>query len=100
MTKLKNMKTRITATAPTVYQLKSLSAFGIKTKNHLDGSFSIEQEFESEEAAKNFLKERANIWAQSHSTTEDELEEMIDLINTYGSLTLDAVTASVEIFNR
>lgn len=94
------MKTRITATAPTAYQSRSLSAFGMPVKKLLDGSYTSEEEFESYEEAKKYLIQKANDWYNSHNTTEDELDEMLSDIEMYGNLTLDAVTASIENYNR
>lgn len=96
------MKTRITATAPTVYQSRSLAAFGmsINPVKNLDGSYTAEEEFESYEEAKKYLIQKAHGWYNSHDTTEEELNEMLADIEIYGNLTLDAVTASIEKFNR
>ena len=74
----------------------AISAFGMPVKKHLDGSFSAEQEFASKDEAKAYLKSRAHSWYDSHNTTDDELSEMLDQIGKYESLTLDAVTASIE----
>ncbi len=90
------MKTIITATAPTVYQLKSLSGFGIKTNQHMNGSFTFVQEFINKLDAEKYLLKRAYIYSNVHDTTEDELNEMINTITNNGSLTLDAVTAHIE----
>ena len=94
------MKAIITATAPTAYQSKSLSAFGMNVKNHPDGSFTSEMEFDDEAQAKLFLKLRANAWYNSHDTTENELSEMVEQIEKYNSLTLDAVTASIDVIDE
>ena len=94
------MKAIITATAPTAYQLKSLSAFGMDVKSHPDGSLTSKMEFENEVQAKSFLKLRANAWYGSHDTTGDELNEMLEQVEKYSSLTLDAVTASIDVVDE
>ena len=94
------MKAIITATAPTAYQVKSLSAFGMNVKNHLNGSLTSEMEFDDETSAKEYLKSRAQLWSQSHDTTDDELKEMLEQVEKYSSLTLDAVTASIDVIDE
>jgi len=94
------MKAIITATAPTGYQSKSLSAFGMNIKNHPDGSLTSEMEFEDEKQAKKYLISRAEAWWNSHDTTDEELTEMFAQIEKYSSLTLDAVTASIDVVDE
>lgn len=94
------MKAIITATAPTAYQSKSLSAFGMNVKSNVDGSFTSEMEFESEAQAQAFLKLRAHAWYSSHDTTDDEFTEMLEQIEKHSSLTLDAVTASIDMIDE
>lgn len=94
------MKAIITATAPTAYQAKSLSAFGMNVKNHLNGSLTSEMEFDDEASAKAYLKSRAQLWSQSHDTTDDEFTEMLEQVEKYSSLTLDAVTASIDVIDK
>ena len=94
------MKAIITATAHTAYQSKSLLAFGMNVKSHPDGSLTSEMEFEDEAQAKAFLKLRANAWYSSHDTTDDELNEMLEQVEKYSSLTLDAVTASIDVIDE
>ena len=53
------MKTIITATAPTVYQLDALRHFGMGFNKNLNGSYSASMEFDSEEDAKDYLKGKA-----------------------------------------
>jgi len=89
------MKTIITATAPTAYQLNSLASFGIDIKKHLNGSYIATQEFYNEDEAKKYLKARAENWYYNTSCNEFELQDMYkDIENGY--LTLDAVTANIE----
>jgi hypothetical protein len=93
----KIMTFKITATAPTSYQLQSLRTFGIGADKNGNGSFSGEKEFDTEEEAKDYLKGRASIYNESDPEgTEQRLAEMHDSIEKYGSLTLDAVTANIE----
>jgi len=85
------MNYKITATAPTSYQFNSLLAFGIGYRKNLNGSLTAEQEFETEEEAKEYLKDRADMYFE----TEYELNEALDQIEKYGCLTIDAVTAEI-----
>lgn len=94
------MKAIITATAPTGYQSRSLSTFGMDVKKNLDGSFTSEMEFEDEAQAKAFLIKRAELWYNDHDTTGEELNEMLGQIEKYSSLTLDAVTASIDVIDE
>lgn len=82
---------RITATAPTTYQYQSLRHFGIPIKQHIGGSFSSEQYFDTEKDAKDYLISRAEMYFES----EKELNDAIENINKYKSLSLDAVTAHI-----
>lgn len=82
----------ITAIAPTIYQIRSLSAFGLEVKAHKSGSYSIEQEFETKEEAIEFLKNRAY---QYYDEFEGQADEHIEGIEKSGMLTIDAVTARI-----
>lgn len=54
------MKTIITVTAPTVYQLQSLREFKLRnSKKCFDGSFLAWQEFDTIKEAREYLKELA-----------------------------------------
>ena len=86
------MKTIIKATAPTGYQLRSLRAFGMPITDHRNGSYSAKQEFDSEEEAIIYLTKRAEIYFE----TDEEIEDAIEIIEKYGQLRLDAVTAYIE----
>lgn len=82
---------KITATAPTTYQLSSLFHFGMPVKNRLNGRHDAEMEFESIQEAKDYLTDRATIYADN----EDELNELlIQIDNNY--LELDAIRAHIE----
>lgn len=82
----------ITATAPTVYQSRSLTSFGIGNKALGNGSYVGKMEFFSLEQAKKHLVDRANMYFDD----EKELENAIDDIEKYNCLTLDAVTARID----
>jgi hypothetical protein len=84
---------KVIATAPTTYQLNSVRQFGSPITSHRDGSHVFSQSFETEEMAKEYLKERAHLY---YKDTEEELNEAIDDIEMYGCLSIDAVTASIE----
>jgi hypothetical protein len=83
---------KITATAPTTYQLQSLRLFGLNVKSYANGSHVAEEFFNTEEEAKAFLIKRAEMYFES----ENELNEAISYIEVYGSLRLDAVCGSIE----
>lgn len=85
------MKTyRVKAIAPTSYQYQSCALFGHPEKLG-NGSFRFQQQFETEEEAKKYLIERANGYFYNQS----ELDEAMQQINDYGSVTLDAVTGYI-----
>jgi hypothetical protein len=91
------MTFKITATAPTVYQLQSLRAFGIGADKNGNGSYTGEKECETEEEAKVYLKGRAAMYNDDDPEgTEERLADMYNDIEQYGRLTLDAVTAHIE----
>jgi hypothetical protein len=91
------MSYTITATAPTVYQLNSLTAFGMGYKKNGNGSFSASQQFDTEDMAKEYLKNRAAMYNDDDPEgTYERLMEMFDSIDRFGSLTLDAVSAHIE----
>jgi hypothetical protein len=90
------MSVIIKATAPTSYQLNSLSSFGMGYKKNMGGSFSASMEFDSEEEAKQYLRNRAEKYNDENPCgTEERLNNMYSDIE-HGALTLDAVTAYVE----
>ena len=90
------MKTIIKATAPTVHQLNSLTAFGMSYKKNMGGSFTATQEFDSEEEAKEYLKKRAEKYNdEDPNGSEEKLADMMSDIER-GALTLDAVTGYIE----
>jgi len=86
------MKTIITATAPTRYQLRSLRAFGMPVTDQRNGSYTSRQEFDSKEEAIEYLTKRA----ENYFETDEEIEDAVEVIEKYGQLRLDAVTAYIE----
>jgi hypothetical protein len=91
------MAIRITATAPTAYQLQSLRHFGMEIKKHLHGSYFSTQDFDTELEAKEYLKTRAEMYFDGcYDNDEVNLIEALDSIEKHGVLTLDAVTAGTE----
>ena len=86
------MKTIITATAPTRYQLRSLRAFGMEIQDLKNGSYFSRQVFDSEDEAIEYLTRRAELYFE----TEAEIEDAIKGIEKYGRFEIDAVTAYIE----
>ena len=92
-----NTVIRITATAPTSYQLQSLRHFGMEIKKHLHGSYFSTQDFDTEKEAKEYLKTRAELYFDGNSDNDEvNLIDALDSIEKRGVLTLDAVTADME----
>lgn len=83
---------RITATAPTGYQYRSVSYFG-KPKANGNGSYTFQQDFDTEEEAKDYLKERASYY---FTDSQEELEVALEQIDKYGSVRMDAVAGGIE----
>jgi hypothetical protein len=91
------MTFKITATAPTSYQLSSLKHFGMGFNENGNGSFSASKEFDTEEEAKEFLRGRAEMYnSEDPSGSDKKIADMNDSIDKFGTLTLDAVTAHIE----
>lgn len=84
---------KIFAIAPTSYQLKSLRATHLEIEDLPDGSFYGELFFNSKEECLDFMRERAYHYAFD----ENELISMLDEINNYNQLTIDAVTMQIEL---
>jgi hypothetical protein len=82
---------KITAIAPTSYQFSSMLSFGMPYINSY-GRFIASLEFDTEEEAKDYLRDRAEMYFED----EQDLNDAIYEINKYGILTLDAVTATIE----
>jgi hypothetical protein len=88
---------KISAVAPTVYQSRSLSAFGMGSNKSGNGSFWAEKEFDTEKEAKAFLVTRAERYFDGNSDNDEaNLQDALESIEKYGMLRLDAVTASIE----
>jgi hypothetical protein len=88
------MKTIITATAPTCYQLQSLHAFRLNDKKHAyDSGATGTKIFDTLMEARAHLRRCAELYAESDGC-EQELGRMYDDIDI-GYLTIDAVTASI-----
>lgn len=83
----------ITAQVPTTYQLNSIASFGLPISKHLNGTISVEQEFDSVDKAECYLIERAGMYTDD----ENEFEVLRDQVLLTQSLTLDAATAHIEI---
>lgn len=82
---------KINAKAPTAYQYKSLTYFALNVKE-CNGSFIGEKSFNTEEEAKQWLRDRAFNYFDDLS----DIDEAYDSIDKHGVLSLDAVTASIE----
>lgn len=85
-------KVFIKCTVPTAYQESSIRMFGLPTKRSLDGSISIESEFDSVGEARLHLVDRAAIIAE----TAEEFEKLVEGINHCGVLPYDAAIAYIE----
>jgi hypothetical protein len=86
------MKATIKATAPTHYQLGGLRSFGLEVKTNGNGSYSINQSFETMALAKEYLTMRANYYFENASDLKKALHE----IKNYHSLTIDSIRATIE----
>ena len=90
-------KIRISATAPTAYQLQSLRHFGMEVKKHGNGSYTAHQDFDTEKEAKEYLEQKAQMYFDGNSDNdEQDLIEAFDSIEKHGVLTLDAATARID----
>lgn len=93
------MKTtiRISAIAPTGYQLVSLRHFGMEVSTNINGFYSASQEFETEKEAKEYLVTRATRYFDGNADNDEaKLQEALSDIEQYGMLRLDAVQANIE----
>jgi hypothetical protein len=84
---------RIVCTVPTRHQIFTISSLSRGNYGHNpDGSLVWDEEFPTVVDAKNYLRHRAMLLAiDRHEHMEMESE-----ISTYGSLTFDEVTATIE----
>ena len=83
---------KVIAIAPTSYQLQSLRNFGLEIKHFKNGSHIFEKYFDTEEEAKEYLIERAELYFYD----ELKLKEAVEEIENYGSVQLDAVKGRIE----
>ena len=83
---------KIKAIAPTVYQLNSLTWFGIKIQKRTVGAFISEHIFDTEEDAKKYLVVRAINYYEKGKKLEDALKD----IAAAGILEIDTVVARIE----
>lgn len=84
------MKVVVEAKASTVYQLSSVSSFGLPVKSNIDGSYTIKQEFQTKKDAEKQLMKAAEYYFE----TSKELREAKKDIKR-GYLCIDAVTAYI-----
>jgi len=83
------MTVKITATAPTIYQLNSLSAFNIGTTKNGNGSYSGSETFGTIKEARQYLKDKA---VDYYEGDKRQIQRNLGK----NSLTIDAVTAHIE----
>lgn len=87
---------RITAIAPTTYQLRSVRAFGSPVASLGNGSHIFQMDFDTREDAEAYLEKRADYYWEADGFTEEEREEAVSDIKKYGMLTIDAVTGRID----
>jgi hypothetical protein len=85
-------KFKVTAKAPTVYQFRSLGHFFLNITEGC-GSFYGEKIFNTKKDAEQHLIECAERYYDEY---EGQVDEHIDEIKKYGTLTIDAVSAGIE----
>lgn len=92
-------KYTVTSSVPTGYQLNSINTLmgAGNVKSHADGSFSANIEFDSEEAARGYLRERLSDIFNETSMDESEHAEAVADIEKNGRLEYDAAVARIEI---
>lgn len=86
------MSFKITASAPTGYQLSSLKQFGMPVTDNGNGRLSSIMIYDTEQEAKDYLIERAKMYYDEY---EGQVDPYIDDINQYGFLEIDAVSAYI-----
>jgi len=87
------MKATIKAVAPSVYQYNSVQFFGLPVRRY-GGSYVAEMEFDSEEAAIDYLHHVIDVYSERNGT-EEEIATMREQADS-GYLTFDAVTAEIK----
>lgn len=87
----KIMKTTLESTVPTHYQYQSISSFGLKVTSNGNGSYSVEEEFNTKKEAIDYMLNRAEYLAEN----DRELKEMRREIKQHGRLYYDAACLSI-----
>jgi hypothetical protein len=85
-------RVKITVSTPYSGNVNSMRLFGIEYRNVPGVGLVGSQEFDSMDDAKAYLCKRAELFAD----TEQQLNEYYEQIETSGTLTLDAASASIE----
>jgi hypothetical protein len=83
----------ISAIAPTSYQYSSIRHFGLPIKQNPNGSYSIMQEYDEREEAKRVLRKAAHNYYDEY---EGQVHDALESIEKFGTLTIDAVTATID----
>lgn len=89
------MKVLLRSTILTHHSIGSLRFFGIDIVEHFDGSYSIEQIFDTKRRAMDYLHERVRLYGETNGT-EKELRKMHTEINEHGCLSYDAAIACID----
>lgn len=90
------MLVKLVSKVPTVYQSKSIKAFGLPVQGLIDGSFYCDQEYQTKKDAIDYMLKRAEVLAED----EKELREMKKCIKKHGVLHWDAATLHIERVNE
>lgn len=83
----------VKAIAPTQYQRRALSRFNLNINEVGSGSFIGTAMFETIEDAKQFLRDRAELYYDEYP---GQVDEHLDAIEGIDCLTIDTVTAHIE----
>ena len=86
------MLVNLVSKVPTVYQSKSIQAFGLPVQGLIDGSFYCFQEYQTKKDAINYMLKRAEVLAED----EKELREMKKCIKKHGVLHWDGATLHIK----
>lgn len=85
------MKIRIKATAPTIYQYRSLCAFNLDNQKSAGGAYIGWSDFDTKKEAISYLMARAESYYEDRKQLREAMRDV-----KRGVLTLDAVTAYCE----
>ena len=85
------MRTKLSSEVPTHYQSRSIAAFGMPVKMHMDGSMSCSFEFKTKKEATEYMLRIADKLAEN----DKELREMVSDIKN-GRLYYDAAVLKME----